>query len=77
MPHGLPIEIVRMWNARFLADREGGLTRFADRIERSPSQVSQLIGKTQIKTIERKLARHFEQMCKMPEGWLDSPHIDD
>jgi hypothetical protein len=73
----MPVEEVRLWNLRYLADREGGVTRFAERIGRSQSQVSQLIGKTPSKVLERKLAREIEKACAMPSGWLDGMHVTD
>ncbi len=64
-------DMVRLWNARLLADREGGITRFADKIKRSQSQASHIIGKNPIKRISGKLARHIESSFGVDDGWLD------
>jgi hypothetical protein len=73
--NNLTTEDIRRWNARVLADRAGGVARFAERIERAQAQVSHVIGKNPIKPIETKLARHIESACDVPHGWLDSPHV--
>ncbi len=75
--NNLTTEDIRRWNARVLADRVGGVARFAEQIERAQAQVSHVIGKNPIKPIESKLARHIESACNVPVGWLDSPHVRD
>ena len=68
---------IRRWNARVLADRAGGVARFAELIDRAQAQVSHVIGKNPIKPIESKFARHIEAACSVQVGWLDSPHVRD
>lgn len=66
------ISEIRRRRARELAEREGGLTRFADRLGRSESQVSQIIGTNPVRNIGSRLARDIESAFKKPSGWLDS-----
>ena len=47
----------------------GQMTRFAARIGRSISQVSQWLGGH--RQIEEESARHIEQRCRKPLYWLD------
>jgi len=77
MKSSIPAEEVRVWNMRFLAEELGGVSKFAEKLERSQSQISQLIGKNPNKTVERRLARIVEQKCRRPSGWLDAPHVTD
>lgn len=65
----------RVARLRELIDAEapperGKMTRFAERIGRSASQVSQWLGGT--RTIEEVSARHIEQRCRKPLYWLDA-----
>lgn len=71
----LMIDAVRRWNARYLADQMGGVMRFAERIGRSQSQVSQVIGKRPIKKLERVFCAHIETEFGLSPGWLDVPHL--
>lgn len=73
----LKIEDIRRWNARVLADRAGGVARFAEQIGRAQAQVSHIIGKNPSKAIERGLADHIEAACEVAPGWLDAPHVRD
>ena len=68
-------EEIRRWNTRTLADRAGGVARFALQIDRAQAQVSHIIGKNPSKVIESKQARHIESACGVPSGWLDVPHV--
>lgn len=74
---GLKAERIRLWNARALADGIGGLSKFAENIGRSLSQVSQTIGRSVGKNISIRLARHIEASFGKPDGWLDDPHVDE
>jgi hypothetical protein len=68
---------IRRWNARALADKLGGVSRFAEKLGRAQAQMSHIIGKNPVKMIESKQARHIESACGMVEGWLDVPHVTD
>ncbi|NCO47048.1 MAG: LexA family transcriptional repressor, partial [Vibrio sp.] len=57
-----------------LAQKIGGVTVFADKIDRATTQVSRFMGKGATRTIGTKMARHIEQRFEMPEGWLDADH---
>lgn len=74
---GMSVEMVRAWNVRALADRAGGVTKFAERIERSQSQVSQLVSPSPSKRIDRRLASHIEGCFDLPEYWLDQVHLEE
>lgn len=68
------IQSVRRHNARQLMDEQGGPTAFAHRLQRDPSYISQITGAVPRKSIGDKMARHIEQACRKPEGWLDESH---
>lgn len=65
---------IRRENARLLADQCGGVRRFAERIDRSESQASQIIGRTPTRNIGPAVARRLERIFDKPHGWLDVPH---
>jgi hypothetical protein len=75
------IDEVRHANLLELIARFPTLQAFADAIERSHSQVSQL--KTRARhsstgtpqSIGDKMARHIEQRLGLPRGWMDAPKI--
>ncbi|MEL6115129.1 S24 family peptidase [Photobacterium sp. SP02] len=68
------IEDLRLENARTLLKNFNTLADFADAIERSPTQMSRVIGKNPTKVIGSRIARHIEQRLGLEEGWLDSEH---
>jgi len=73
------LQSTRRENLRTLAEEMGGQKWLAERIERKPSQVSQLIGRRSndyvlTKPIGNKLARHIEDMLAKDRGWLDRKH---
>lgn len=53
------------------------LKDFANRIERSPGQVSAIAGSSAHKGIGNKLARHIEGCFDLPQGHLDHPLTDE
>lgn len=65
-----------------IGDGHGAVKRFATKIDRDPSQVSQL--KTRAKhsksgeprDIGDDIARHIEAMLKLTPGWLDTPQSE-
>lgn len=74
MPDFKTTDEIRKENAKQLAEKLGSNTRFAERIQREPTQVSRIIGKKSTKKIGDDLARHIERCLNMPEGWLDNDH---
>lgn len=64
----------RIDNARYLSLLEGGISAFANKIDRSETQVSRFLGSGRTKNIGPKMARHIEQCFNMPDGWLDADH---
>lgn len=64
----------RRRNLRALARAVGGVTKIAERLEKSQSQISHLIGTNPVKNIGDKLAAHIERVFNKPYGWLDQPH---
>jgi SOS-response transcriptional repressor LexA len=65
------ISDVRLENARFLAKKYQNLAEFSRVIDREPTQVSRFMGTNPTKNIGDKIARHIEQACRQPKGWLD------
>lgn len=65
---------IRRRNIAWLVKLADGPTLFGERVGRDQVQVSQWVGG---KSVGDKLARHIEDACDYPEGWLDTPHWDD
>lgn len=68
---------IRRWNARFLANEDGSMTAFADKLDKGLSQIGQLIGINNTKNIGNKIARQIESAYGKEKGWLDVPHVSD
>ncbi|NKI17414.1 hypothetical protein HCU74_08290 [Spongiibacter sp. KMU-166] len=72
------IDDIRRYKLKLLAEEFGGQRPLADRIKKSPAQLSQLMtGSKESKTGRRRgmrpeTARHIESCCGKPEGWLDT-----
>lgn len=64
----------RIDNARYLSLIEGGISAFANKIDRSETQVSRFLGSGRTKNIGPKMARHIEQCFGKADGWLDANH---
>lgn len=64
-------EEIRRINSRALAKTIGGSAAFAERIDRSSTQVSRFMGKGATTEIGPKMARHIENCFHKVEGWLD------
>lgn len=62
---------IRHKNAQLLAQRVGGVNNFANRLGKSPSQVSNFTKDDPGKGIGNKIARQIEQAFNKPAGWLD------
>lgn len=65
---------IRYKNVRYLVDFIGGVTNFADKINKSQSQASQFSGSNPIKGIGNKVAREIESAFGKDHGWLDAAH---
>lgn len=65
------IKQIRYTNARRLVSQSGGITAFANKIDKSQSQASQIAGENPIKGIGDKVAKQIEQAFGLPVGWLD------
>lgn len=65
------IKQIRYANARRLVSQSGGITAFANRIDKSQSQASQIAGENPIKGIGDKVAKQIEQAFGLPVGWMD------
>ncbi len=69
------IKDVRRDNMRALAESIGGITAMAERLGKSQSQISHLIGYTPIKNIGDRIAAEVEKAFGKPFGWLDRDHF--
>ncbi len=65
------IEDIRLENARLLIDKCGSITFLSDKIDRSTTQLSRLMGKNPTKIIGRRLSRHIEHSLRLEDGWMD------
>lgn len=70
----MSIKSVRRENLRFLAKSVGGITRLAERLGKTQSQISHLIGNHPVKNIGDKIAAEVEAAFNKPVGWLDREH---
>jgi SOS-response transcriptional repressor LexA len=57
-----------------LAKSIGGITRLAERLGKTQSQISHLIGNNPVKNIGDKIAKETEVAFKKAPGWLDHEH---
>ncbi|NNP75509.1 hypothetical protein A7P54_03630 [Acinetobacter sp. Ac_3412] len=67
---------IRYNNTRILVDQVGGVSNFANKINKGQSQTSQFAGTTPIKGIGNKVAREIEDAFGKPHGWLDVLHVE-
>ncbi|MFC3902530.1 hypothetical protein SAMN05421749_103286 [Acinetobacter marinus] len=65
---------IRYTNVRYLVDLIGGVSNFAQRLDKGQSQTSQFAGTNPIKGIGNKIAREIEDAFSKPHGWLDVAH---
>lgn len=67
-------------NLKLLIKESGTSDAFAERIAKSPSQVSQWVNASRDsktkkpRTLSREMARHIEVKCGKQLGWMDRPH---
>ncbi|MDF2867538.1 MAG: ymfK [Gammaproteobacteria bacterium] len=69
------VKDIRRDNMRALAESIGGITAMAERLGKSQSQISHLIGYTPIKNIGDRIAAEVEKAFGKPFGWLDRDHF--
>lgn len=67
---------IRLENFRTLIAEVGGISKMADYLDRSPSQISHLGNRNPVKRIGHQMAAHIEKTFGKPEGWLDQIHQD-
>ncbi|EOX7543267.1 LexA family protein [Acinetobacter baumannii] len=65
---------IRYLNTRILVEQVGGVSNFAEKINKGQSQTSQFAGTNPIKGIGNKVAREIEEAFNKPHGWLDQVH---
>jgi len=65
------VKEIRRINLRVLARAVGGVTQLANRLSKSQSQISHLIGTHPVKNIGDKIAAQIERVFNKPHGWLD------
>lgn len=65
---------IRRKNARELAEQVGGITAFAEKINKQQNYASAIIGKNPTKNIGPTIARAIEKAFNKPIGWLDQLH---
>jgi len=68
------VKDIRRQNLRVLARSVGGITQLAERLAKSQSQISHLIGTNPIKNIGDRFAAEVEQVFTKPNGWMDHEH---
>jgi hypothetical protein len=73
-PNFKTIDEIRLNNMRMLISEAGGQNKFIDLVKKPQSQVSQLSGANPSKNIGNAIARHIEDSCDMPYGWMDNHH---
>lgn len=69
------VKDIRRQNLRVLSRIAGGVSKLAERLEKSQSQISHLIGTNPVKNIGDKFAAHVERVFNKPYGWLDQMHM--
>ena len=69
------VKDIRRENMRALARQAGGISEIAERLDKSQSQISHLIGSNPIKNIGDRIASEVEQAFNKPHGWLDREHF--
>ncbi|MDY7373238.1 S24 family peptidase [Acinetobacter oleivorans] len=67
---------IRYKNTRHLVEQIGGVSNFAEKINKGQSQTSQFAGTNPIKGIGNKVAREIEEAFQKPHGWLDILHTE-
>lgn len=69
------VKDIRRENMRALSRQIGGISEMAERLDKSQSQISHLIGSNPIKNIGDRIASEVEKAFSKPHGWLDREHF--
>lgn len=72
----MKIHDIRRANMLALRDQFPSRAKFAEYLERSPSQMNQVIGVNPTREIGHSLARHVEVKFGKPDGWMDIDHTN-
>ncbi|SDY38015.1 LexA family transcriptional regulator [Nitrosomonas sp. Nm58] len=73
------INKIRIARLNILIEEAGGLTRFAEKIGKHQSQVSQWVNESpdsatgKPRAMSSRSARDIEEICRKPRGWMDQP----
>jgi phage repressor protein C with HTH and peptisase S24 domain len=70
----MDIAQIRRDNARDLSNKCHGISAFAEKLGKSQSQISSMIGTNPTKNIGNKIAREIETAFGLPHGWMDVCH---
>lgn len=70
---GMDINEIRRENLREEARKLGGQAKLAAKLDKSESEISQLIGRSPIRNVGPVRARSFEKALGLKRGALDSP----
>jgi len=58
----------------FMEAKGWGTTRLGEEVDRSPTQLGDMIATPPRKPFGEKIARHIEAKLNLPRGWLDQIH---
>lgn len=72
----MDISQIRLANLRAIAKQFVSDAAFAERLGRTPSQLSQVIGENPVRNIGSRFARSIEQTLSLKSGFLDRLHDD-
>jgi len=70
----MDISEIRQRNAKYLAQKIGGINAFSEKLGKSQPQISHIIGERPTKNIGNKIAREIEQAFNLEKDWLDHVH---
>ncbi len=73
----MSIKALRRVNLRKIANQLGGISILARQLNKTPAQISHLIGINASKNIGDKLAHNIEQALNLPKNWLDVEHLEE
>lgn len=71
--HAFPVQVFRYQNVCALIAAEGGPAKFAKRVGKDDSQITQIAGPRPSRNIGNDQARDLEQILGLEEGVLDRP----
>lgn len=65
---------IRLKNLKSLINEIGTAAALAEKINASPSQISQIVAPKAIRSLGDALARRIEEAFRKPHGWMDQIH---